>query len=269
MDLLYSLPAPVLLLAAMAFALALALAGQVLVHRHFNRADFVAHNEVGGIMIAVAGTLYAVILGFMTVTAWQHFQAAREIVVAEANADIDVWHAAVGLPPGIRERVRQDMVDYANIMVGVEWDQMKHGQFDAKAAIIGMDAIDAAGSFVPANPGQVSAQNAILAQLTILHDSRQRRIAENYSGVSRFEWLVLVGAAACVVGFCWLFGIQNARIHLLMTSAVVVIIASALVLLFELQYPFRSAVRVQPDAWRNAINHIHLMQSGGQMNMRM
>jgi hypothetical protein len=269
MDLLYSLPAAALLLAALAVGLGLALGGQMLVHRNFNRADFVAHNEVGGIMIAAAGTLYAVMLGFMIGAAWQHFQQAREIVVAEADADIDAWHDAVGLPPAVRDRVRQDMVDYANIMVGVEWEQMKHGQFDEKPAIIGMDAIDVVGSLAPANPGQVSAQNATLEQLTIVHDSRQRRIAENYSGVSWFEWLVLVGGAACIVGFCWLFGLHNAGIHLLMTAAVVIIIVSALVLLFELQYPFRSAVRVQPDAWRNAINHIHLMESGSQPNMRM
>jgi hypothetical protein len=30
-----------------------------------------AHNEVGGIVIAVTGTLYAVVLGFLTVVVWQ------------------------------------------------------------------------------------------------------------------------------------------------------------------------------------------------------
>jgi hypothetical protein len=269
MDFLYSLPAALVLVCALVIAIAIAVAGQLLVHRRFKQADFVGHNEVGGVMIAVAGTLYAVILGFMTVVCWEHFEQARQIVVAEADACIDAWHLSVGLPPAARARVRQDMIDYAGIMAGTEWERMKHGAFDEKPAMISMDAIEAVGSVVPANGGEANAQTATMEQLTVLHDSRQRRIGENYSGVSWFEWVVLLGGAACIVGFCWLFGVRNAAIHLLMTSAVAVIIVCALVLLFELQYPFRSDIRIQPIAWRGAVAHINLMRSGEQTGMRM
>ena len=53
-----------------------------------------------------------------------------------------------------------------------------------------------------------------------------------------------------------------------MTATVVTMIASTLVLLFELQYPYRSDVGIGPDAWQGAIQHIHAMQMGSQMNMR-
>jgi hypothetical protein len=69
----------------------------------------VAHNEVGGILIAVTGTPYAVVLGFLTVVVWQHFLEARELVVLESGADIDPWHTAVGLPSAVRQRVCEDM----------------------------------------------------------------------------------------------------------------------------------------------------------------
>jgi len=54
-----------------------------------------------------------------------------------------------------------------------------------------------------------------------------------------------------------------------MTSTVAILIASMLVLLFELQYPFRSSVGVRPDTWYGFIEHIHLMQSGTQHDMQM
>jgi hypothetical protein len=38
-----------------------------------------------------------------------------------------------------------------------------------------------------------------------------------------------------------------------MTSAVVTIMVSTMVLLFELQYPFRSDVGVGADPWRDAV----------------
>ncbi|MBV8362850.1 MAG: DUF4239 domain-containing protein [Deltaproteobacteria bacterium] len=269
MGILYSIPAALLLLFAVITAIAAAGGGQIYVHHRFSSQDFVAHNEVGGIIIAVAGTLYAVILGFLTVVAWQHFLEARDVVVLESDADIDAWHTAVGLPPAVCKRVRSDMLSYAKIMIEHEWPSMRHGSFDSTAAAVAMDAIDATGTLVPANMGESNAQILTMEQLGVIHDARQRRVTINASGVSWFEWLVLLIGATCVICFCWLFGLSNPRTQLLMTSTVVTIIVSILVLLFELQYPFRSNVGIGPDAWERAVEHIHQMQSSGQMSMKM
>ncbi len=269
MDFAYHVPAAMLLLAVVAVSVVLVAGGQLFVHRHFKGSDFVAHNEVGGIIMAVSGSIYAVILGFLTVVAWGHFQEARELVVLESDADIDAWHTAVGLPDAVRARVRHDVLGYAELMKTNEWPLMKQGRFDADAAMVGMDAIDAAGSDVPANPGEANAQNATLQQLTIMHDARPRRVAMNDSGITWFEWLVLFIGALCVICFSWLFGLKNRRTHVLMTSIVVTMIASILVLLFELQYPFRSNVGIGPEAWVNAVAHLHQMQTGSMAGMRM
>jgi len=266
-DLLYSVPAALLLFTAVVIAIAVFGAGQIYVHRRFSSQDFVAHNEVGGIIIAVTGTLYAVVLGFLTVVVWQHFLEARELVVLEAGADVDAWHTAVGLPSAVRQRVREDMLSYAKIMIDREWPMMRLGGFDPGAAAVAMDAIDATGSLVPGNMGESNAQAATMQQLGVMHDARQRRITVNGSGVSWFEWLVLLVGATCVICFCWLFGLRNPRTQLLMTSTVVTIIVSTLVLLFELQFPFRSDVGIGPDAWRAAVTHIHQMETEVRMKM--
>ena len=269
MQFLYAIPAAALLFVALALAIALAGLGQGWLHRRFRDGDFLGHNEVGGIIIAVSGTMYAVILGFLTVVAWEHFQEARNLVVQESDADIDAWHSAVGLPAAVRARVRADAIAYAKDMIEREWPSMRQGRFDERAPLISMDAIDAVGSFAPANEGQSNAQSAVLQELTAVHDARQQRIAINGSGVSWLEWLVLAIGAVCIVCFCWLFGLRNARTHLLMTSTVVTVIASILVLLFELQYPFRSGVGIGPEAWQGALAHLHQMQTGELADMRM
>ncbi len=269
MTFLYNVPATLLLIVALVVSIVLASLGQTYVHKRFHKQDFIAHNEVGGIILAVSGTLYAVLLGFLTVATWQHYIDARNIVVQESDAAIDAWHTSVGLPKDERAHVRKDMIGYANIMASSEWPLMRSGAFDEKAAMISMDAIDVTGQFVPANEGQSNAQAATLQQLGILHDARQQRIAFNDSGVSAFEWIVLLIGAVCIIAFCWMFGLPNPRTHLLMTATVVTLIVSMLVLLFELQYPFRSGVGVGSDAWRAAVDHIHEMQAGSMDGMRM
>ena len=80
--------------------------------------------------------------------------------------------------------------------------------------------------------------------------------------------MVLLLGAFCIVSFCWLFGLSNARVQFVMTSAVVTITVSILVLLFELQDPFRSNIGIGPSAWVGAVQHIHEMQTGPMPGMR-
>jgi Protein of unknown function (DUF4239) len=268
-DILYAIPAALLLVVVLVVSVGGAVGIQILIHRRFDGASFVAHNQIGGIIITVVAALYAVLLGFMTVVSWEHFEQSSAMVVSESDATIDAWHMAVGLPSDVRQRVRTDMIQYARFMVDHEWAQMKQGRADPTPAMISMDAIDATAGFTPKDAGQSNAQNATIEQLNTLHDARQRRIASNQAGISWFEWLVLGCGALCIIGFCWLFGGDRPRVQAIMTSTVVVMIASTMVLLFELQYPFRSSIGVGPEAWSGALAHIHEMQTGQMPHMRM
>src|SRR5271166_638313 len=248
MNALYQIPPFVLLLIAIVLALAFACGGQVLIHRRLGSADFVQHNEVGGFIIAVVGTLYAVLLGFLTTVVWQHFTEAQQHAGSEASAAANAWHTSVGLPYDVRSRIRSKMNGYANVMIDDEWPAMRSGGFSPKADVALMDAMSAAGDYVPINPREANAQLITQEQLSVVHDERQRRLTNNDSAVSWFEWLVLLIGAVCVVGFCWLFGVRNAAVHLLMTGTVAIVIVSVLVLLFELQYPFRGGLGIPTDA---------------------
>jgi len=269
MEALYNVPPLALLLAAIVLAVAVAGGGQLYIHRRFRETDFVQHNEVGGFIVAIVGTLYAVLLGFLTIVIWQHFSETQTQVSRESAAAADAWHTAVGLPHNVRTRIRRDLFTYANILIEKEWPAMRRGGFTFQADIVVMDAMAATGTYNPTNTRESTAQLATQQQLSILHDERVRRLTNNGTTVSWFEWLVLYIGGICVIGFCWLFGLRSARVHLLMTSMVAILITSMLVLLFELQYPFRSSVGIQPDTWYGFIEHIHLMQSGSQHNMQM
>jgi hypothetical protein len=262
-------PATGLLLYALSATLALSCGGQWYIHHHFPDHDFVQHNEVGGFIIGVTGSLYAVMLGFLIVVGWQHFADARQLVASEAALAADVWHSADGLPAAARTRVRSDALKYSLLMTQDEWPQMRAGKFDTDADFIVMDAMTAAGRLIPANFKEANAQSATLQALGSLHDVRQRRLADNAGGLSAFEWLVLSIGAACVITMCWIFGIANATVHLFMTATVTTTITAALVLLFELQYPFRTDLRITPASWSATIDHIYLMETDSRSSMKM
>jgi Protein of unknown function (DUF4239) len=263
------LPAPLMYFAAVGLAVVLACAGQIAVQRRYRTEQFATHNEVAGFIVSVAGTLFAVVLGFVTVVVWEQYRGTQERISVETSAAGDTWHVAVGLPPPIRRRVRKDMLSYAQLMVSDEWPLMRSGRFSTRGDILIMDATDAVGSFAPPGARESNAQVTALTKLADLHDARGRRLASNKSGVSAFQWGVLAVGAVVVIGFCWLFGVPNRRVHLLMTSAVAIIVASMFVLIFELQYPFRGGLAIAPTAWTAFLDHVRYMDTTGMPGMRM
>ncbi len=249
MTALYALPPWVVLLGAVAVAVALACGGHAAVRRAFPRIDFRAHNDVGGIVLGITGGLFAVMLAFIVAIVWQEFDAASQRVAVEAGAATDLWHTARGLPAPVGPAVRRDLVAYASLMVNEEWPAMRTGGSSRRAEDVLTRTFDDVAQFRPRDTGAGNAQSASLQYLGALHDARHHRLDDNNSGVSPFEWTILLIGAVVVIGICYLVGLPNLRTQLLMTGAVAAMIASTFVLIFELDYPFRGELSIAPAGW--------------------
>lgn len=262
------LPAIAVLAVALVTAVGIALGLQVLVRRIFGEAE-VAHNEIAGFMLGVVGTLYAVVLAFVTVVVWQQYDGTSERVALETSAVGDVWHSAVGFPPARRAMLRREMLIYAKTNADEDWPLMRIGKASPRGSSLIMEATGVAGAFIPKNDAESNAQQSVMRMLNDLHDARQRRLAANATHLSGFEWLVLVIGGLVVLSLCSMFRFSNLALHSVMASSVAVMIATMFALIFELQYPFRSDMAIPADRWTELVSHIGTMDAGPQMNMRM
>ncbi len=271
MNAMYVMPAPLALVLGIALLVAFAFAMHWVLDRWFTSENRAVHNYVAGTIVGVVGTLYAVVFGFITVVVWQQYVGTRERLALETAAVTDTWHTAVGLPPPVRSRLRRDMFSYATLMRDEEWAKMRVGGASPRGDGVIMDAIDAVGSFHGNDGGAASAQVVTLNMLDQLHDARLRRIDANRSGaLSWLEWFVLSLGAVIVITLCCIFGVENRRAHMAMTASVAVVVASMFVLIFELQYPYRSGMAIGSAAWLGVIDHIRYMEAqSAAMHMRM
>ena len=270
MERLIGLPVLLVLIVAAAVTIGLTYLAHRLVLRRFDTVQFSRHNDVAGFMITVAGTLYAVMLGFVTVAVWQQYDATRERASVETSAVANIWHAAAAFPPPVRDAVQADMRTYTELMIRDEYPLMQTGRLSEGAMrgraidVAFMHAMRRVTALQPAAPNAINAQRVSLDLLNALHDARNRRLASNDEALSWFHWLVLVLGGAVVIGLALLFGIENHQAHFAMTAAAAFMIVLMFVLLFELQYPFRSDLRIRPDGWVALTEHIKYMDS---MNM--
>ena len=250
MTLLYAIPIWLLLALVIVVAAGLACGGQLAVRRMFPGADFRAHNEVAGIVLGIIGGLFGVTLAFIIVIVWQEFDATHQRVAVESSAAADLYHTASGLPAPVGREVRRNLIAYAKLLVDDEWPAMRSGGSSVRAEQLLTRTYRDIAMFHPRDMGASNLQTAALTYVGVLHDARHHRLDDNESGVSPFEWSILLIGALTIIGLCYLVGFPDVRTQLVMTGALAATIAVMFTLIFELDYPFRGDLAIPPVGWQ-------------------
>lgn len=249
MDLVNVVPAQLMLVVVIAAFTALAVGCHMLVKRAFRKVDFIGHNEVGGVLVGVVGTIYAVLLGFVTVVVWERFNEAADRFSGEAGSTAAVWHLVAGLPPASALRIRTGAEHYVDAVVVEELPAMSRGEGSpiADGALRGL--LREVTTLKPHDAGEANVQLRMLERLNDIWDDRNKRLETNESGVSWLLWAALAISTAAVFGFSFLFGMENQRTHLVMTAILAAIASTLFTVLVELNYPFRGNITVPVGAW--------------------
>ena len=91
-----------------------------------------SENEIASITAHLIGMLYAVLLGFIAVSAWGNFDHSAENAKAEENAIADLYRISGNFPTNIRENIQKNILEYAKLMPTEEWPAMQHGDWLVK-----------------------------------------------------------------------------------------------------------------------------------------
>jgi hypothetical protein len=232
-----------------ATANAAALIGLLATRRPLRRLGMISHHEVGGFLLSVVGTMYAVILGLIVVDALAKFQSGRQTTEAEANALANIVLLADHLPPAERDRIRSLAVSYAHLVIDEEWPLLDAGGFSGEARSVALRLIDALAGLEPRSDREQALYERAIEASEGLWDNRRMRIVAASHGIPRLEWFVLISGGMITVAFTYFFRVDHLRIQAAMTSLVATIIALNLYLVLMFGYPFSGDVKVGCDSF--------------------
>ena len=133
---------------------ALSVVGLVLVRQKVHIDSLMENHEVGGYMLSVVGTMYAVLLGLVVVDAMSRFQEARTIVEQESNSLADVFVLSRRFPKEKQDRIENLCLGYVTEVVQVEWQLMDGAQKSSKARKMCFDLIHEVIDFEPVTESQ-------------------------------------------------------------------------------------------------------------------
>jgi len=207
------------------------------------------HNDVAGYLFSAIGTIFAVVLGFLVIIVWQKYDAAVENAQLEVAAVSDLYRDVLAYPPDRREVIRRQLHEYMDTVTGLEWPAMAEGR-EPTAAVRVLELIAYnVDRFAPASIVQQDAQSKAMDQVQRLLDARRLRIHQNEPSVPPILWFALVVGASAVVGFAFLFGVENRTSQLVMTGVLATVIGLLFVVIYEFDSPFSGAVGVPLDGW--------------------
>jgi hypothetical protein len=93
-----------------------------------------------------------------------------------------------------------------------------------------------------------------LDQVQRLADARRTRLVQAEEGMPAVLWVVLIAAGIVVVGFAYLFGLENTGAQALMVVSLAGVIALVLFTIGALEHPFSGGARIGPEAFELVLN---------------
>jgi hypothetical protein len=224
----------------------------VLLNRLWSPTKRRVHNDVIGWQISILGTIYAVMIGFMLYAVWANYQTAESNVHGEANAVVNLFRTAEGLPAAQRSAVEIATVNYSHAVITDEWPTMQR----AGAPHAAQPFIMQLWSTLSNTPTQDYSQQASLTQamqeLSTLTRHRRLRVLESATGMPTILWTVLVVGGIITIGSCGLIGTENIALHFVLLFALSLLISLALVAIGDIDRPFQGSVSVSPVAFARA-----------------
>jgi cytochrome bd-type quinol oxidase subunit 2 len=214
------------------------------------------HNDVAGYIYAVLGVIYAVLLALVVIAVWEDFGRSRDTVESEANALAEIAWLAHGFPEPEGRHVQELAQSYAEEVVEEEWPLMEHTGTTPHGWVLIDDMRAALQGYEPRTEAEQELYAEGLDQVQRLADARRTRLVAAQEGLPTVLWIVLVAGGMVVVGFTYLFGMENTGAQALMVASLAGVIALVIFTIGTMEYPFSGGARVGPDAFELVLERL-------------
>ena len=131
-----------------------------------------SHNEFTLFTVTNISVLYAVLLAFVAMVVWEHYNAATATSYAEAGFVRDVYNVSLGFSDPEKSLLRDGILGYVETVVGVEWPAQARG-LSVAGNSVWLNKLNAiAAGLKPSGTADGNRQAMLLQSLMRLSDAR-------------------------------------------------------------------------------------------------
>lgn len=222
------------------------------------------HNEIVGLVFATVALLYSVILAFVVFAVWEQFQEAARSVTNEAAAAVSAYRDTQAFPEPIRSQAQRAFRTYVTTVMVKEWKT--HGLVLAHTTQDALNPVwDAYRELQPVDPGLLASSEPALKDL---EKQRHLRHLAGEATLPDVFWWLIVGGGVVTIAMSYLFYLDRALVHAVLTALLAGFIAGVLCLILSLNFPFTGRVHVSRSPFKHALLEFTAINLDASGNVR-
>ena len=250
----------------------------------FKRLHMHEHNEIAGHFLGVVGVIYAVVLAFVVVTAWQQFDHAEEVSLQEQRDASSLFHMMLAYDDkNAATDIEWLLRDYAS-NTSSEWQQMEHGDLplcpdyfystqllanckpshdvpssSKSTACLTHEIMETVTGLRPTSSRDVGIYfQSMSAVLSLSQDREHRRHHYEEKPLQLILWLSFPFGAFILIWMTYFVADQDSRSQVVRTVALCAMIGlmGALALVFD--NPFTGYAGIDGSGWDTMSKHFQL-----------
>ena len=206
-----------------------------------------ATKETGSLstFVSTVALVYGALLGFTVVVAWEQFSTAEENVTNESSTLATMYRQTISLAPPEQKTMRT-LLRVSTTWVQAEWDRQGRDAAGATArdAITDMYRVLGGQQSPGASANPINAE--LRDQLNLLATQRNTRILDTKPRIPGLLWTGLLFGGVLLIGMIGFTRLDNRRNHMILSSAIAVLLGLLLFLIFWLDHPFGRQLGVTP-----------------------
>jgi uncharacterized protein DUF4239 len=244
-----------LLLALALVASVLVAAGSMwLADRTLTKPVSEGHNGALSPFMTCVSLVYGALLGFTIVVAWEQFSSAETNVSNEASTLTTMYRQTVGMPVPEQSQMRVLLRKYTQAVEGPEWENAIRTGSGTESA---RDALNEMYRVLGSEQSSVSSSpisQKFLDQLTTLASERNQRILDAKPRIPGLLWTGLLFGGVVLLGLGGFMRLGSVRAHLLLLSAVAVLLGLLLFIVYWLDHPFGNQLGVTSEPFEQSLS---------------
>ncbi|THV31458.1 DUF4239 domain-containing protein [Glycomyces paridis] len=220
------------------------------------------NNELGTTLFELLTVLYAIVLAFVLITAWENKNEAGHVTFKEANELVGVYWSAASLEPEARDEVRAAVRAYTEEVIAVEWPAMRDQDPVSPEGLLLLDAMRAPVSGAQTDDDVVQARldttrDGVLA----VSEYRTDRLFQAQRGLGPTMWTVLVPGALLVFAVMLTLGTPTRKYQFVLVGLISGMVALMLFAAYQLEYPFSRSGASDPVPYETAIERYDVIDA--------
>jgi hypothetical protein len=205
------------------------------------------HHDLAGYIIGVFGVLYSVLLGYTLVALEEHHGQIIALIDEEAYIINDLFNSTMTFPEKSRIEIQEKIKTYVESVMQEEWPTMYIKLENKTTHNKLQDIWQAFYNFQPKSEQDKIWFSKCIDLLNEVNTARLHRI--HWEGIGFFPWLTLLIGALILTTFLFFFGTENLIAHLVLNSLFIGYFAFTLYIVYILNNPFLSPIKVMPKAF--------------------